>query len=724
MSARAGAGRLQDTPTLERNVEIGGLRGTRAGSTRSPARWPIAPKRQRPLASLAHALTSAHETRRSFVLLPFAMILGMMIYAQLPFEPDHVALAGMALAIGTANILLRRSPHLSVTSILLAFWMGLCLLPVHGWAFGTAMLARPAYGNYQARVAEVLSATTESQRVVLHDIKPVNAERDLPIRMARIVAPAEPTLQPGDTISGKMRFAPVPGPILPGAYDGQFHSYFAGIGAYGAITSDFALVAPADGLDAYRAVERTRTAIGTRIDAVLDGSSAAIGRAMVMGDQSAITDEIRELMAVSGLAHIYSISGLHLSIVAGGMFWLVRLGLAALPITGERIPTKKIAACCGLAAAIGYMLLAGGVANVPALRSALMLALIFGAVLAGRRAMTMRNVAIAALLIIIIDPSSVFRPSFQLSFAAVIGLIGIYELPRKTRETTGGRVRRIISTVWMTALTSFIAGTATLLFSAYHFQQTAPLGVLGNVLVLPVVSLIIMPFALLSVVFMPFGLEGAFLAVMGWGIDRLVDGAALVAHWSEGLTGNPLLTSTSLVIGFISLAWFCFVGNWWRLLGPAIAVPLILIFGLDQRPDLIIADTTQAIAFREGHSMSLITGKTGSFAVDVWSQHYQQAIAAHSPGVQCDSLGCIARTEQYSIAVVKNAAAFAEDCGQHDLVIARIPAPAVCRNEQVIDANDLRLGGVHWLAWNQSADGFDIRKAIPNITRPWRVVPR
>src|SRR5690606_26923847 len=129
-------------------------------------------------------------------------------------------------------------------------------------------------------------------------------------------------------------------------------------------------------------------------------------------------------------------------------------------------------------------------------------------------------------------PASVFRPSFQLSFAAVVGLIGVYELPRLLPDHTPGRLRRVFDLVAATAWTSFIAGLATLLFSAYHFQQTAPLGVLGNVLALPFVSLVIMPFGVLSVLAMPLHMDAPFILTMGWGIDRMVDVAELVAGWS------------------------------------------------------------------------------------------------------------------------------------------------------------------------------------------------
>lgn len=685
-----------------------------------PGRW--APARRSVPEAIAAAIDTAVTGRRLFVLLPFAMIAGLIAYAQSPMEPHPWAVAGGAIAGALLVALAWRSAALPVAALVAAFWVGTCLLPLHGLWFGTPMLTRPAYGTFEARVEEIVSATAEARRIVVSGLTPVADDRPVSIARARLVVPPEPPLAPGDIIRAAMRLAPVPGPILPGAYDGQFHSYFAGVGAYGTVTGEFALVSSGSALDITRSIEGTRMAIGARIDVVLDDDAAAIGRAMVMGDQSAITDETREVMAASGLAHIYSISGLHLSIVAGGMFWLVRWTLAAIPAVG-RWPVKKIAALTGLVAAAGYMMLAGGIANVPALRSAIMLGLIFGAVLAGRRALTMRNVAIAAIAIIVIDPASVFRASFQLSFAAVVALIGIYEMPRKAPPEDRNWGQRLWGTIWATAMTSLIAGTATLLFSAYHFQQTAPLGVLGNVLVLPVVSLVIMPFAVVSVLAMPFGIEAPFVAVMGWGIDRMVDGAEMVAGWSTGLTGNPLLTGVALIIGLAALAWFAFVNNWWRFLGPAVAVPLLLLFGFDQRPDVLIADTTQAVVLHSAEGMGMISGRTGSFAVDAWSEHYQEAIAEAAPGLHCDSLGCIAKTPHFSIAVIKNAAAFAEDCGLHDLVIARMPAPATCTGGQIIDADDLAAGGVHWLRWNEAAGQFDIRTAIPNLTRPWRVVP-
>lgn len=676
---------------------------------------------------LPAAVGSAVEYRRLFVLLPFGLIAGLVLYAALPDEPEaHVFAIGSIAVLMILGIALgRRSVGGARWSVQILFcWLGFCLLPLHGLAFGTPMLSFPAYGTYDAIVDEVLSTDEGRQRVIISHLDPVDGARTVPIRRARLVLPSEIAVQPGDGLRAALRLAPIPGPVLPGAHDGQFHAYFIGVGAYGSVTGAVERLHEPIGFSVTRAVQGLRDSIGNRLVTVLDGDTASIARAMVVGDQSGITDETRDTMAASGLAHIYSISGLHLSIVAGGIFWLLRLALASVPpLVGW--PVKKIAAVTGIVAAFLYLLLAGGADNVPAFRSTLMLALIFGAVLAGRQALTMRNVAIAAIVIVFIDPSSIFRPSFQLSFAAVVGLIGIYEVPRQQRSESPGRLRRIGDVVLATAWTSFVAGLATLLFSAYHFQQTAPLGVLGNVLALPFVSLVIMPFGVLSVLGMPFGLDVPFIHIMGWGIDRMVDVAELVAGWSQGWTGNPLLAGWTLGLGLVALAWFAFIDNHWRFVMPALVAGVILAFGFVPRPDLLIADTTQAIAVRDGDGMALASGRTGSFAVDVWSDNYQIEIAATHSGARCDGLGCIVETPDYSIAIVRNAAAFAEDCGHHDLIITRLYPPQHCLDTgQVIGQAQLASGGVHALVWNKAAGLFDIRPAIESLNRPWRVSPR
>lgn len=672
---------------------------------------------------LTASVAASLDERRLFILLPFAMIAGLIVSIEVPSEPHPIALAAGALVIGAVLATsMRNTVRLRLAALAAALWTGLCLLPIHGAVWGTGMLTRPAYGTYTVTVDEVLTATGEESRVVVSAITPGDGARALPIRRARLAIKGGPSLAPGDVITGPFRFAPVPGPVYPGGFDTQFHAYFDGIGAYGNSTRPPVMVSAGSTIAPAHFLDGLRRTIAARIDAALPQPSAGIARAIVNGDQSAVTDTARETMATAGIAHVLSVSGLHLTIVAGGVFWVLRLFLAGADGLARRVSVKRVAAVGGIAAALFYFGISGG--NVAAFRSTLMILLVFGAVLFGRRALTMRNVAIAGLIVIATDPASVFRPSFQLSFAAVIALVGAYENLRGDGLRDRGWLAHGWGYVKGIALTSLVAGAATLLFSVYHFQQTSPLGVLGNLATLSLVGFIMMPAAVIAVLAMPFGIEAPFLHAMGWSIDRMLDLAGVIAGWSEHLRASPLLTPFALVIGLAALSWFAFFKDRWRLLGPALALPLVLLFAVDRPPDVLIADTTQAVAIRGPSGLELADGKARSFALDVWRETYADPIAAAAQK-SCDSLACIGESSaRFTWAIVEDPSAFAEECGRADLLITRLNAPSYCRSRAVIDASALRDHGVHWLRWNADTHAFDIRPAIEALNRPWRIAPR
>jgi len=672
-------------------------------------------------AGLAGSIEDALAARRWFILLPFGLVGGVAVSAQLTSEPQPALLTTGAILLLVALWLSRRGlGALRLTILLGAVWTGFCLLPVHGALFGTPMLTRPAFGPYEMRVDEILSATPQEKRVVVSQIAAIGEARDLPIRRARLLLKGTLEISPGDRLSGTFRFAPVPGPVYPGGFDTQFHSYFDGIGAYGNATQTPVVIASGNAWALDHVIDTTRRGISDRIDAVLPQPSAGIARAIINGDQSAVTDEVREIMSTAGIVHVLSVSGLHLTIVAGGMFGLLRLLLSGLEGVAMRVPVKRVAAGAGIVAALFYFAISGG--NVAAFRSTLMILLVFGAVIAGRRALTMRNVAIAALVVIVTDPASVFRPSFQLSFAAVVALVGAYENLRSDRTRDAGLVSHAWSYGWGIALTSLIAGAATVLFSVYHFQQTSPLGVVGNLVSLPLVGFVMMPAAVLAVLGMPFGLEGPFLMAMGWSIDRMVDLAGVVANWSTHLRASPLLTPLALVTGLVALGWFAFFKDRWRLVGPALALPAVLLFALDRPPDVLIADTTRALAIRGPTGLELVDGKDQSFALNVWRETYAEPITAVG-SVSCDSVACIGESSAgFAYAIVRDPSGFEEECAR-DLVIARLAAPSWCGATEVIDAEDLRTHGVHWLRWRGTPQGFEVRRAVDSLERNWRLRP-
>jgi competence protein ComEC len=679
----------------------------------------LAPAKPR-FTSLGASVSAALAERRLALLLPFAMIVGLIASVELPADPHPVALAAGAAAIGLMLALSLRTPtRLRLASVLAAAWLGFSLLPIHGAMFGSPMLARPAYGTYQARVDEVLSETVTETRVILSGITPVGADRPVPVRRARVVIKAGPDLSPGDVISGQFRFAPVPGPVYPGGFDTQFQSYFDGVGAYGNSIKPPILVTLGDEAAPAHIVDAARRGISMRIDAVLSEPAAGIARAIVNGDQSAVTDDARTTMATAGIAHVLSVSGLHLTIVAGGVFWVVRLLLSGFDGLARRVSVKRVAAVAGIGSALFYFAVSGG--NVAALRSTLMILLVFGAVLFGRRALTMRNVAIAGIIVIATDPASVFRPSFQLSFAAVVALVGVYENLRSERNRDVG----VLAHAWGygkgIVVTSLVAGAATLLFSIYHFQQTSPLGVVGNLATLPLVGFVMMPAAAIAMLLMPFGLEGPPLLAMGWSIERMLDVARVVADWSTHLRAAPLLTPWALVFGLVGLAWFAFFKDRWRLLGPALVVPLVAIFAVDQPPDVLIADTTQAIAIRGPSGLELADGKPQSFALNIWRETYAEPIDRQA-AESCDSLACVGTSAAgFTYAIVSDPAALPDECGHADLLVVRSASPSWCTAKALVTADDLARHGVRWLRWDAARRSFEVRPAISMLGRPWRI---
>src|SRR5690606_20995064 len=244
----------------------------------------------------------ALQQRRVFVLLPFLAIAGLIASLLTSGQPDPRALLAVAAAVPVATIWLGFSiAALRLLILFAAFWSGFGLLSLHAALSGTSMLAFPAYGSYAAHIDAVLPAADSRRRLVISAITPHDGARELPIRRARIVTDAELPLAPGDTIRAPIRFYPVPGPVVPGGHDTQFHAFFGGIGAYGSTTGTVERIGTAQGWSTVRTVEGLRGGIRARIQAALPQPSSGIATALFIGDQSGVSDAARETMATAGL---------------------------------------------------------------------------------------------------------------------------------------------------------------------------------------------------------------------------------------------------------------------------------------------------------------------------------------------------------------------------------------------------------------------------------------
>ncbi len=399
---------------------------------------------------------------------------------------------------------------------------------------------------------------------------------------------------------------PVPGQILPGGHDLQREAYFAGIGGVGySYGGARRVVDPASGSGGWReALRELRAEMMRRITAVLPGSTGGVASALITGKRGAVAEPVKQAFRDSGLSHLLAIAGLHLGLVAAFVFFVVRGGLALIPPVALRYPIKKIAAAATLAVLTGYLLISG--AAIPTERAFVMNGLVFVAILVDRLRISMRVCALAAFVVLAIDPASFVGVSFQMSFGAVVALVAVYE----TFGAQLGRVLRghslaghVLGYCGAVVVTTVIATIGTLPFSIYHFHRLALYSPLANVVAVPLSALWTLPWGVVACLLMPFGLERLALVPMGWGIDATI----WVAERVSGLPGDvwamPRLPPAGLVLIALGGLWLCLWRGRWRRYGVVAVIGGLAGMALTRPPDIVIADIGRFVAARaaDGH---------------------------------------------------------------------------------------------------------------------------
>jgi len=664
--------------------------------------------------------------------LPIAFGTGIVLYFTAEREPSLVAAMALFVGFGVAAALARgRAIAFPLLLALAAVAAGFATATLRSARVAHPILPRPAWNVAITGWIEVREERARSDRIVVkvHGID--GARMQEPLERVRVSVRKGTAPPVGAFVAFKSRLDPPRAPWRPGGYDFARDLYFQNIGATGLALGAIRRAEPPGPPGAWLRyatfIDGIRNAIDARIRAHLSGDTGAIASALITGKRDAITEPVNQAMYDSSLAHVLSISGYHMAVVAGVVFFVVRALLALAPALALRRPIKKWAAATALVAAFFYLLLSG--AEVATQRAFIMTAIVLVGVMVDRPALTLRNLALAALGVLLIAPEAVVHPSFQMSFAATLALVAVYErgLPWMTAGADtplGARValwggREILALI----LASLVAGLATTLYAAYHFHRLAPYGVLANLLAMPVVSLVAMPFGLLALVAMPFGFDGPLWQVMGVGIEWMI----AVALWVANLPGavgriaafgaGPLLLSTA------GLVVVCLLRTPLRWCGAAVLGVAILWAFHPARPDVLVGDGGQAFAVRAADG-KLAVVKTGhdTFAVGEWLKADGDARQPGDAGLAekfaCDRAGCIAQLADGSlVSVVVAPEAFEEDCARAKLVLSQRTAPPFCR-AAVVDRTAWRQTGA--LALTRTDAGFAIMAARPlTQDRPW-----
>ena len=459
----------------------------------------------------------------------------------------------------------------------------------------------------------------DRQIVVLNNVRFLNriGER-VPRRIKVTFWDTEPALTIGTqiTVQGNLR-PPMP-PIYPNAYHEKRMLSFEGIGAVGQIREILTIETPkmAEG------IEPLRHEITERIKKYMPEETARLAIPLLIGNQRAVSPELYNLFRSTGIAHVLSVSGFHLSLLAIITFLFVRRSLSLIPAVSERWSTKKIAGIITLIIASGYILISG--MQIPALRSWIMMLIVLLALLCDRNAVSVRSWSIAGTILLLYRPELIFHIGFQLSFMAVLVLITLYVpirrflFPSKPSSVAGYCFRFIIGICIIDILMTLMLTPLI----AYHFNQYALYSALGNIIATLILSFIVMPLLFLSLVLMPFGLEGLTLKGSAVGLEGLITLCEKIAVLPKALTDIPTFSTAALCLMIGGVLLICLMRTRLRLIGiPVICIGL-LTAGLEAKPDLLIGDFGQTIAIRQsdGHLRFLKIGPS-NYTAEMWMRH-------------------------------------------------------------------------------------------------------
>ncbi|MET3667373.1 competence protein ComEC [Caulobacter sp. 1776] len=674
---------------------------------------------------------------RVFLWTPVAFGLGAAGYLEARAEPSLWALGGLALVLAALWWAARRW---NAPALILA----LAGLAAFGAAGGLAakirsdrvaapiMTGERVVRRVDGLVVDVVSPGAGGPRLLIAPVAVSGLPPERTPRRIRVTIGENETPAPGQAVRLKAMLGPPPPPAAPGAYDFARDAWFDSVGGVGFAIGDVdvtELDPPPWRLWLTMAVNSFRWSLAQRILRRMGPTSGGIGVAMVTGHEAWITQDQTDAMRASGLAHILSISGLHMAIVGGFVFGLARLVVAAWPWLALRAPGKKIAAVAGLVAVLGYLVISG--APPPAERSAITASVAFLAILFDRRAITLHGLAVAALLILALKPETAGEPGFQMSFAATAALVALAEAwPQPVREiSTPWWIRWPQAGIaWLTAsiAASLVAGLATAPFAMQHFNRVAVWGLPANLAVAPLSSFVIMPFLAIGTLLEPFGLGAPFLAVAGWGIDAMVG----IANGFADAHGAQRIVASAppqvLVVAFLGLMILCL----WRGKLRWIGAPLALAVALWPRPappDAWIAADGATAAVRSGDAAVLLRTDAKRFGAELWARRRGLTPATWSL-YACDKRTCapaLGAPVRLSIAWSRktpDAETLSGLCVRSEVVVVRAAAPErippLCADAVLLTAEDFARGGAAELY--RRPDGWRIVWAQPlRGDRPW-----
>jgi competence protein ComEC len=705
-------------------------------------------------AALRQAFEDEIAQRRLFLWFPVFAGAGVIFYLQADREPSlHYALA-LAILFGIAAWFARTEPLVFIPLIAV---FALCAGMVSaGWR--SARIAAPVLDHIKIAnlegFIEEMDFRREGARFLLRvtsaeGLKP----EETPYRV-RLTIRRAPPFEAGTYVRLKARLLPPAHASLPGGYDFARDAWFMRLGGVGNVLGMINIAQPPAPpgllLAITSAIDRGRNALARRVDQTVGGDAGAIAAAMVTGKRDLLSENAKEIIREAGIFHIITISGVQMTLVAAIFFVGLRRLLALSPTLALRYPIKKWAAAAAILGALFYDIATGS--RVGTERALIMTLIMLAAVICDRQALTMRNLAFAALVVMLIEPEAILGASFQLSFAAVAALVAVYEARMAMlARARDDRVRHAAIAVreanfwgrlaalreWLRhgpgtlLFATFCATSATASFMAYNFHELSPYVLIGNPLTLLIIEMFAVPGALLGTFLYPLGLDAWIWHYVGGGISFIMWAARLIGSLPGSTIHLPAFAPWAIV--FLALAVLSAV-IWRSLIFRLSAIPLLLIglSGVVSGPDfdMAIAPTGDAVALRGADGqLSVIGRRPSAFAAEQWLRADADGRLARAAIVKegCDKWACTGRLKDgRAVSIIADKNAFAEDCLRAAIIVTPLFAPDGCAAPLVIDHDRLKESGALTLKLSGKGPGADplIRTArAPGEDRPWSRPP-
>lgn len=696
-------------------------------------RVPRRPVRRRALAPVAVlALVSGRLERlagRRFLFAPVCLGGGIGLYFALPVEPGALGwttLSLSAVATGVTGRWLVRGRLAGVGFVVLGLAVFLAGLIVAGAR--TEMTRAPVlgfryYGPVEGRVVKVDRSASGAPRLTLDRVRldrVSTAERPFRVRVSLHGTQGFFEPEPGQRVAMTAYLSPPDGPVEPGGFDFRRKAWFERIGAVGYTRAPALLLAPGSARAGDMAVRRLRARISQTVRAAIAGEAGAFADAITTGNRAAISGATLADLRGSNLAHLLAISGLHMGLLTGFVFAAARYLMALIPGLAVRFAIRKIAAVLAMQAGAIYLALSGG--NVATERAFIMVGVMLGAILLDRRAVTLRAVALAALLILLVQPETLTGPGFQMSFAATTALVAVFAA---LRDQPVMRLPHWLREVLGVVLTSLVAGLATAPFAAAHFNQLSHYGLLANILTVPVMAALVMPLAVIAAVLAPFGLAWLPLGLMRYPIEWIL----WVAHRVAGLDGalGHVVSPGPWVLPLIALGGLTavlLVGRW-RVLA---VVPMAFGFALwisEVRPPVLVARSGGLVGVSGPEGRALSKPRGDGFSARIWLENdgdpVSQAQAAARRGFvgrRGDRTLRLGGAKLVHLTGRGAAGRLDTACDDAPLVVLSVPAETVPAGCDVYDRDRLSQTGALAL-WPDGA-GWRVESVAERAgRRPW-----